>query len=277
MPSIPLPGETFTFSIPLVSQASSHVFQAAPTIAAGDFKRSINNGSFANMDNLPTVTPAAGKLVQIVVSAAETTAAGEGGTIDIVGSDAAGAEWDDISVCLRVGVIAANAAQLSGDAGAADNLELFFDGTGYASAGSINSVSGTVSANVVQINGDTDPVDNLVLALGTGGLVEKLNSMLETAGLSFRFTAAALAEAPTEVGSGTGTYTDTIKDPSNNPLDGARVQLSTDAAGAHRVYEAFTNALGVFVMNPDPGTYYRWIDLAGYTDRLTQGAQVTVT
>lgn len=314
MPSIPLPGETFTFSVPLVSQASNHIFQAAPTIAAGDFKRSINNGAFANMDNLPTVSPAAGKLVQIVVSASETTAAGEGGTIDIVGSDAAGAEWDDISICLRVGVIAANAAQLSGDAGAADNLELFFDGTGYASAGSINSVSGTVSANVVEIDGETVPVDNLVLALGTGGLVEKLNSMLEAAGLAYRFTAEALAEGPSGSGltaqetanavnnlapvgvpaagsigdrlddiltygggSGTGTYTDTIKDPSNNPLDGARVQLSTDAAGAHRVYEAFTNALGVFVMNPDPGTYYRWIDLAGYTDRLTQGAQVTVT
>lgn len=143
--------------------------------------------------------------------------------------------------------------------------------------GTINSVLGTVSANMVQMNGDTDPVDNLVLALGTGGLVEKLNSMLEVAGLAYRFTAAALAGAPTEAGSGTGTYTDTIMDPSNNPLDGARVQLSTDAAGTHRVYEAFTNALGVFVMNPDPGTYYRWIDLAGYTDRLTQGAQVTVT
>lgn len=132
-------------------------------------------------------------------------------------------------------------------------------------------------SNVTQLDSATEPLDNLVLALGTGGLVEKLNSMLEAAGLAYRFTAAALAKAPTEAGSGTGTYTDTIKDPSNNPLDGARVQLSTDAAGTHRIYEAFTNALGVFVMNPDPGTYYRWIDLAGYTDRLTQGAQVTVT
>ena len=137
--------------------------------------------------------------------------------------------------------------------------------------------AGVASANVTYLAGQSDPVDNLVLALGTGGLVEKLNSMLEAAGLAYRFTAVALVEAPTEAGSGTGTYTDTIKDPSNNPLDGARVQLSTDAAGTHRVYEAFTNALGVFTMNPDPGTYYRWIDLAGYTDRLTQGAQVTVT
>ena len=315
MPSIPLPGSTFTFSIPLVSQASSHVFQASATIAAGDFKRSINGGAFANMDNLPAVTPAAGKLVQIILSAAETTAAGEGGTIDIIGSDAAGAEWDDISIHVRVGVIAANAAQISGDEGAADNAEKFFDGTGYAGTNNVIptvttltnmpaasndwsagereqlryrlQIDGTQTAptdtdlpavNVTTLAGQTEPLDNLVLALGTGGLVEKLNSMLEAAGLVYRFTAEALAEAPSGgSGSGTGTYTDTIKDPSNNPLDGARVQLSTDAAGAHRVYEAFTNALGVFVMNPDPGTYYRWIDLAGYTDRLTQGAQVTVT
>lgn len=254
MPSIPLPGSTFTFSVPLVSQASSHVFQAAATIAAGDFKRSINGGAFANMDNLPAVTPAAGKLVQIVLSASETTAAGEGGTIDIVGSDAAGAEWDDISIHIRVGEIAPTEAEII----AAMDAD-------------------PPAANVTYLAGQSEPVDNLVLALGTGGLVEKMNSMLEAAGLAYRFTAEALANASTEAGAGTGTYTDTILDPSNNPLDGARVQLSTDAAGAHRVYEAFTNALGVFVMNPDPGTYYRWIDLAGYTDRLTQGAQVTVT
>ena len=152
-----------------------------------------------------------------------------------------------------------------------------FNARTLAAAAYFDPATDTVSANMVEMNGDTDPVDNLVLALGTGGLVEKLNSMLEAAGLAYRFTAEALAEIPIEAGSGTGTYTDTIKDPSNNPLDGARVQLSTDAAGIHRIYEAFTNALGVFVMNPDPGTYYRWIDLAGYTDRLTQGAQVTVT
>ena len=74
-------------------------------------------------------------------------------------------------------------------------------------------------------------------------------------------------------GSGTGSYTDTITD-GVNPLDGVRVQLSTDSLGTNRVYEAFTNAMGVFVMNPDPGTYYRWLDLSGYT--FTQGVAVVV-
>jgi hypothetical protein len=30
----------------------------------------------------------------------------------------------------------------------------------------------------------------------------------------------------------------------------------------------------VFTLNPDPGTYYRWLDLAGYT--FTQGVEVEV-
>jgi hypothetical protein len=74
-------------------------------------------------------------------------------------------------------------------------------------------------------------------------------------------------------GSGTGTYTDTITD-GTNPLDGVRVQLSTDSAGLNRAYEAHTNASGVFTMSPDPGTYYRWLDLSGV--EFTQGVQVVV-
>lgn len=74
-------------------------------------------------------------------------------------------------------------------------------------------------------------------------------------------------------GSGTGVYTDTVTD-GVDPLDGVRVQLSTDVAGGHRVYEAFTDALGVFTMNPDPGTYYVWLDYSGFV--FTQGVQVVI-
>lgn len=61
----------------------------------------------------------------------------------------------------------------------------------------INSVTGTVTADVVSLDGQSDPLDNLVLSLITGGLVEKINSMLEAAGQAYRFTAEALAEGPT--------------------------------------------------------------------------------
>ena len=99
---VPVVGETFTFGISAVSQGDTNIFQAAATIAAGDFQRSINGGAFSNLDNLPTVAPAAGKRIQIVVSAAETTTAGAGGEIYIAASDQAGGEWQDLAVTLRV-------------------------------------------------------------------------------------------------------------------------------------------------------------------------------
>jgi len=84
---------------------------------------------------------------------------------------------------------------------------------------------------------------------------------------------AAIDPSGIGVGTGTGTYTDTVTD-GVNPLDGVRVQLSTDALGSNITYESFTDALGVFTMRPDPGVYYRWIDLAGYSG--VQGVQVVV-
>jgi len=75
-------------------------------------------------------------------------------------------------------------------------------------------------------------------------------------------------------GDGTGYYTDTIDD-GTSPLDGVRVQLYTAPDRVGPAYEAYTNALGVFEMWPDPGTYYRWLDLAGFS--FAQDVAVTVT
>jgi hypothetical protein len=102
----------------------------------------------------------------------------------------------------------------------------------------------------------------------TGSIDKHMDDILEDTGTTLPSLLAGLGS-----GSGTGAYTDTVTDGAN-PLDGVRVQLSTDTGGSHRVYEAFTNASGVFNMRPDPGTYYRWLDLAGYT--FTQGTQVVV-
>lgn len=75
-------------------------------------------------------------------------------------------------------------------------------------------------------------------------------------------------------GSSTGYYSDTVDDGSG-PLDGVRVQLYTAQNRMGLAYEAYTNASGVFEMWPDPGTYYRWLDLAGYGG--TQDVEVVVT
>jgi len=102
MSTVPVAGSTFTFGVGLVSQADTRLLQANPTIAAGDFQRSVNGGAFGNLTNLPTVTPAGGTRVEIVLSAAETTAAGAGGEIWVRWIDAAGAEWCDGYTSLRV-------------------------------------------------------------------------------------------------------------------------------------------------------------------------------
>jgi hypothetical protein len=58
-----------------------------------------------------------------------------------------------------------NASQLSGDATAADNAEAFFDGTGYAGTNNtiptVTAVTNQVTANVTAISGDSVAADNV--------------------------------------------------------------------------------------------------------------------
>ena len=81
----------YSFYIGLLSQADSRIIQAAPTIAAGDVKVSIDGGTFNNLTNLPTATPPAGKSVLVSLTAAEMN----GDNIVVLFSDVSGAEWCD--------------------------------------------------------------------------------------------------------------------------------------------------------------------------------------
>jgi len=158
----------------------------------------------------------------------------------------------------------------------------------------------------VEISSATDKntLDSVVTALqGADGdtlktLSDQIDGVGAGAGLSAQEVRDALKLAPTAgaaadgsiddlladmpaaisagMGSGTGTYTDTVTD-GTNPLDGVRVQLSTDSAKANPVYQAYTDALGVFLMYPDPGTYYVWFEKAGYDFSAVNGTEVTVT
>lgn len=74
-----------------LTTAGSTALKAAPTIAAGDFKVSTDGGAFANLTTLPTVTPAAGVMVKITLSASEMN----GDNVVVQCIDAAGAEWED--------------------------------------------------------------------------------------------------------------------------------------------------------------------------------------
>lgn len=83
--------------IGLVDQANTKVLKANPTIASGDFKISKDGGAFANLTNLPTVTPASGTAVKLDLTSTETNA----DNIVITCIDAAGAEWCDQFINLQ--------------------------------------------------------------------------------------------------------------------------------------------------------------------------------
>ena len=86
----PKKNTAFIFYAGLVSQADTKLFKSAPTLAAGDFKVSIDGGALANLATLPTNTPGS-QMVKFSLSSSEMN----GDNITVVCSDAAGAEWCD--------------------------------------------------------------------------------------------------------------------------------------------------------------------------------------
>jgi len=70
----PKRGEDFVIQIALEDMALPGSFKANPSLASGDVKISKDGGAFANLNTLPTVTPASGISVQVTLSATEMTA-----------------------------------------------------------------------------------------------------------------------------------------------------------------------------------------------------------
>lgn len=70
----PVRGQDFEFCVCLEDYASPGQFRANPTLATGDVKISKDDGAFADLTTLPTVTPASGRQVKVALSATEMTA-----------------------------------------------------------------------------------------------------------------------------------------------------------------------------------------------------------
>ena len=87
-------GEAHILYVALLPQVGGASVQTNPTLATGDFKLSQNGGAFSNLAALPVVTPAGGAAVKISLSAVEMNA----DSVSILGSDAAGSEWNDIFI-----------------------------------------------------------------------------------------------------------------------------------------------------------------------------------
>jgi hypothetical protein len=76
--------------------------------------------------------------------------------------------------------VLADSVAISGDTGAADNAESFFDGTGYAGTNNViptvTNLTNALSVNVTQISGDATAADNLEAMLdGTGSVTLTTN------------------------------------------------------------------------------------------------------
>jgi len=94
----PKQGTAFIMYIALVDKLDPSAFISNPTIAAGDFKISVDGGAFANLATLPAVTPGVSRAVKINISALEMT----GDNINIQGVDVAGDEWEDVMITLNL-------------------------------------------------------------------------------------------------------------------------------------------------------------------------------
>lgn len=83
--------------VSLVSQANTKIFQANPTLAAGDVKIAVDDAAPANLGTLPAVDADFTKRVKVTLSQAETN----GDNLTVIFSDAAGAEWCDLTINIQ--------------------------------------------------------------------------------------------------------------------------------------------------------------------------------
>lgn len=162
--AIPKNGVAYIFYGCLVSQADTKLFKSAPTLAAGDFKVSIDGGAFANLTTLPTNTPGTFS-VKFSLSAAEMT----GDNILVVASDAAGAEWCD--QCWNIQTSARGIADLAYPA--TSGRSMVVDASGLVDANVVKlgpSGSGTaqtardIGASVITASGTVTTVTNQLTA-----------------------------------------------------------------------------------------------------------------
>lgn len=94
----PQKGVAYEFFVSLTDIFDPLFFITNPTIAAGDFKVSVDGGALANLTTLPVVTPALSSVVKVNLSAIEMF----GDKIVVTAKDVVGDQWGDIMAFLDV-------------------------------------------------------------------------------------------------------------------------------------------------------------------------------
>lgn len=140
-------------------------------------------------------------------------------------------------------IVTANTTQISGDSVAADNLELFYDGTGYAAAnstiGTATTVTNIVTANTTQISGDSVAADNAELFFDNTGFAAS-NSTIGTATTVTNIVTANVTQI-----SGDSVAADNLESYTDGttPMPVNATQLSGDATAADNA-ESFFDGTG---------------------------------
>lgn len=93
----PKKNAAFTFAVSLVDQSNTKLFKANPTLAAGDVTVDIDGAGFNNPATLPAAEPVGSSRVKVPLSSGEMN----GDVITVKFSDAAGAEWNDLTVVIH--------------------------------------------------------------------------------------------------------------------------------------------------------------------------------
>lgn len=236
----PKKNAAFTFFCALEDQANAGLFKAAPTLASGDWKVSIDGGALNNLATLPTVTPTGGRMVKVSLSADEMN----GDNITVVASDASGAEWYDLLVNIQT---SAQQVDDLATAAALVTVDGIVDGLALVAPDNKPTVSATgeASANVTLWAGDA--------VAGAPALEATTQAILQDTGTTLPALIAG-------TGTGARTVTITVND-GTDPLENARVRLTE---GANTVVGS-TDVNGQVTFNRDDATYTVAITKAGYT------------
>lgn len=94
----PAQGVAYDFYVSLGASADPDTFLANPTIAAGDFKASVDGAAFANLTTLPVVEPSGSISVKISLSATEMS----GSKVSVQAIDQAGDEWQNALITIDI-------------------------------------------------------------------------------------------------------------------------------------------------------------------------------
>lgn len=118
----PVKGAAYTFRCVLFAQSDNQI-KSNPTLAAGDWKASIDGGAFANLATLPDVDPDGSVQVKVSLSADEMN----GDEIMVTAIDAAGAEWHSAAWVIHTAAQTLDTMDANIDAALADTAELQAD------------------------------------------------------------------------------------------------------------------------------------------------------